>query len=261
MDHETLISRIEIAAELGVQSQTIAHWERPAGTPAEDEALPQALYCDRAEEKSRTRRASDENPAHGGRFGDDVRCLPSPRRHDRCAILVFMVPASRALREETAEHHAALDERVRVLLTGGEEGCRTFLFASRRVVVPWETELRKFAWPDDLEIERRLRKSAWLEEDLGATPAGQPLLARAAGAAAAWGALYVFEGSTRGAAMIRRMPGCGRFRYLEGYGAETQVMWERMRAGLDHAIGAVSSLDSCLLAAKGVFAQFEEALL
>jgi hypothetical protein len=28
MDHETLISRIEIAAELGVQSQTIAYWER-----------------------------------------------------------------------------------------------------------------------------------------------------------------------------------------------------------------------------------------
>jgi hypothetical protein len=33
MDHETLISRIEIAAELGVQSQTIAHWERAGWFP------------------------------------------------------------------------------------------------------------------------------------------------------------------------------------------------------------------------------------
>lgn len=33
MDHETLISRIEIAAELGVQSLTIAHWRGLAGFP------------------------------------------------------------------------------------------------------------------------------------------------------------------------------------------------------------------------------------
>jgi DNA-binding XRE family transcriptional regulator len=33
MDHEHLISRIEIAAELGVQPQTIAHWERAGWFP------------------------------------------------------------------------------------------------------------------------------------------------------------------------------------------------------------------------------------
>ena len=33
MDHETLISRIEIAGELGVQSLIIAHWERAGWFP------------------------------------------------------------------------------------------------------------------------------------------------------------------------------------------------------------------------------------
>lgn len=63
MDHETLISRIKIAAELGVHSQTIAHWEESGlVSPAEDEALPQAYLLRPRRGESRTRRASDESP-------------------------------------------------------------------------------------------------------------------------------------------------------------------------------------------------------
>lgn len=50
MDHETLISRIEIAAEFGVQSQTIAHWERAGWFPRPKMKLSlKRIYFDRAE--------------------------------------------------------------------------------------------------------------------------------------------------------------------------------------------------------------------
>jgi hypothetical protein len=62
MDHETLISRIEIAAELGVQSQTMRIGESRLVSSAEDEALPQAHLLRPRRGESRTRRASDENP-------------------------------------------------------------------------------------------------------------------------------------------------------------------------------------------------------
>jgi DNA-binding transcriptional MerR regulator len=50
MDHEKLISRIEIAAELGVQTQTIAHWERAGWFPRPKVTLSlKRIYYDRAE--------------------------------------------------------------------------------------------------------------------------------------------------------------------------------------------------------------------
>jgi predicted DNA-binding transcriptional regulator AlpA len=53
MDHENLISRIEIAAELGVQSQTIAHWERAGWFPRPKMKLSlKRIYYDRAEVKA-----------------------------------------------------------------------------------------------------------------------------------------------------------------------------------------------------------------
>ena len=53
MDHKTPISRIEIAAELGVQSQTIAHWEREGWFPRPKmQLLLKRIYYDRAEVKT-----------------------------------------------------------------------------------------------------------------------------------------------------------------------------------------------------------------
>lgn len=171
-----------------------------------------------------------------------------------------MATASRMLRERTSDEHARLDAQVRTILSSGEAGCRRFLSATRRVVVPWEDELRRFPWPDDLQIGQRLQKARWLDEDLAPAAEEAPMTASAANAAEAWGALYVFEGSTLGASVIRTLPGCDGFRYLRGYGSETPAMWARMRAGMDEAIRTPEALDGCTLSAKRVFTQFTEAL-
>jgi predicted DNA-binding transcriptional regulator AlpA len=50
MDHQNLISRLEIAADLGVQSQTIAHWERAGWFPRPKQKLSlKRIYYDREE--------------------------------------------------------------------------------------------------------------------------------------------------------------------------------------------------------------------
>jgi heme oxygenase len=170
---------------------------------------------------------------------------------------------SDALRNAVAGPHAVLDARVRTLLASAG-GCRAFLLASRTVVVPWEHELRRFDWPTDLRIDERLRKGDWLEQDFGPCNGfGSGIgttLAHADNQAEAWGALYVFEGSTLGATVIARIADGNDFRYLRGYGEETHTMWERLRLSLDQAVSGGAELESCVTAARRVFAQFEEAL-
>lgn len=53
MDHDNLISRIEIAAEIGVQPQTIKHWERAGWFPRPKKQLSlKRIYYDRDEVKA-----------------------------------------------------------------------------------------------------------------------------------------------------------------------------------------------------------------
>ena len=166
--------------------------------------------------------------------------------------------ASSTLRSSTADLHERVDARVRRFLANGVEGCRDFLRVSRDIVVPWEQELRRFSWPEELRVRDRLCKSDWLEEDVGPFQA-EGVFAHAASSAEAWGALYVFEGSTLGAAIIARLVG-GTFRYLEGYGAETEAMWSSMKVILDDAIRSEEDLVGSVTAARRVFAQFEKEL-
>jgi heme oxygenase len=168
------------------------------------------------------------------------------------------VKASSTLRSSTADLHERVDSRVRRFLANGVEGCRDFLRVSRDIVVPWEQELRRFSWPEELRVNDRLRKSEWLEEDVGPLQAAR-VSAHAANAAEAWGALYVFEGSTLGAAVMARLVG-STFRYLEGYGAETEAMWSSMKVILDDAIRSEEDLAGSVTAARRVFAQFEKEL-
>lgn len=173
--------------------------------------------------------------------------------------------ASAILRSSTADLHERVDVRVRRFLSSGVEGCRDFLRVSRDIVVPWEQELRRFSWPEELRVRDRLRKSEWLEEDVGPfaysqnTQAGR-ISAHAANAAEALGALYVFEGSTLGAAVIARLVEDATFRYLEGYGPETEAMWSSMKVILDDAIRSEEDLAGSVTAARRVFAQFEKEL-
>jgi heme oxygenase len=169
------------------------------------------------------------------------------------------VSASATLRSSTADLHERVNARVRRLLANGVEGCRDFLRVSRDIVVPWEQELRRFSWPEELRVRDRLRKSEWLEEDVGPFQSAR-VSAHAANAAEAWGALYVFEGSTLGAVVIATLVDDATFRYLQGYGAETEAMWSSMKVILDDAIRSEEDLAGSVTAARRVFAQFEKEL-
>ena len=154
---------------------------------------------------------------------------------------------------------------MRRFLENGAEGCRDFLRLSRDIVVPWEQELRRFSWPEELRVNDRLRKSEWLDEDVGPIVSSQfpqagRVSAHAANAAEAWGALYVFEGSTLGAVVMARLVEDATFRYLQGYGAETEAMWSSMKVILDDAIRSEEDLACSVTAARRVFAQFEKEL-
>ncbi len=169
------------------------------------------------------------------------------------------IQASTVLGASTADLHQRVDARVRGFLANGAEGCRDFLRLSQRIVVPWEQELRRFSWPEELRVQDRLCKSGWLEKDVGPFRTGG-VSAHASSAAEAWGALYVFEGSTLGAAVIAEVVSNATFRYLEGYGVETHAMWSSMKVLLDDAIRGEEDLAGSVTAARRVFAQFEEEL-
>ena len=63
MDHENLISRIEIAAELGVQPQTIKHWERAGWFPRPKKTLSlKRIYYDRDEVRRALEMRETGNP-------------------------------------------------------------------------------------------------------------------------------------------------------------------------------------------------------
>ena len=174
-------------------------------------------------------------------------------------VTLTAVQASSILRSSTADLHERVDSRVRRFLENGVEGCRDFLRVSRDIVVPWEQELRRFSWPEELRVKERLCKSDWLEEDVGPFQAGR-VSAHAANAAEAWGALYVFEGSTLGAVVMATLVEDATFRYLQGYGADTAAMWSSMKVILDDAIRSEEDLAGCVTGARRVFAQFEKEL-
>ena len=167
--------------------------------------------------------------------------------------------ASAVLRESTADEHACVDAGVSRLLTGGESGCRDFLHVAQRIVVPWENELRRFAWPAELDTQSRLCKSAWLEEDLGVLRV-PGVAVHAASLDEAWGAVYVFEGSTMGSMVMAKMFEGGSFRYLDGYGTRTHAMWSSMKQLLDGALITDAALADAVSAARQVFGQFEKEL-
>jgi heme oxygenase len=167
--------------------------------------------------------------------------------------------ASAVLRASTAEDHERVDASVSGYLDRGLAGCRGFLRVAQRIVVPWESELWRFVWPAELQARIRLGKSSWLEEDLGElrTPG---VTAHAATAGEAWGALYVFEGSTMGSMVMAKRFERGTFRYLDGYGAQTHAMWSSMKAMLDGELTEEAALAEAVRGARRVFAQFAEEL-
>lgn len=169
-----------------------------------------------------------------------------------------------ALRAATREHHRRVDRLIdlrrlrdrchygRVLqaldaFLGGWEAC-----AAGALPPAWH------AW-----LRQRSRRP-FLQQDLRALgvptllqPQPMPLLPNAA---AAWGSVYVMEGSALGGQVITRSladaglrPDCGAA-YFHGWGAATQPMWGEARALLERQLAAPESLEH---ACRGACATFD----
>jgi len=173
-----------------------------------------------------------------------------------------IVAASETLKRHTRPAHEALDASLGALIAADpDHGIEVLLRAALDVVPAWEARLRSVAWPSTLDAARRLRKTEWLEQDLGES-AGAAEAAAPLEPPEAWGALYVFEGSTLGSAVIRRISShrARHSRYLAGYGDETAAMWTRFKEHLDRAFSSRQDVTRAAAAARRVFSEFSAAV-
>jgi heme oxygenase len=170
--------------------------------------------------------------------------------------------ASEALKRHTRPAHEALDASLGALISAdADHGIEVLLRAALDVVPAWEARLRSVAWPSTLDAARRLGKTEWLDQDLGES-AGGAEGAEALEPPEAWGALYVFEGSTLGSAVIRRISShrARHSRYLAGYGDETAAMWTRFKEHLDRELSGQQDVTQAAAAARRIFSEFSAAV-
>lgn len=188
-------------------------------------------------------------------------------------------PVLQTLRAATAQAHRRL-ERVTGLTSPTLEraGYRHALACLLRVVEPLEAAVSDALPPRLQAFAASRRKAALLRADLiclaadrdpggsiGAAAARAPdpvRLPRLGGTAAAFGALYVLEGSMLGGMVIaphveRRLgvsPGACT-RYFRAYGEDAGRMWRAWREMLAREVAA-GDCDEAILAAVGAFEAF-----
>ena len=172
------------------------------------------------------------------------------------------MPASDILKRDTRHQHEALDATLGALIAADpDHGIDVLLHAALDVVPAWEARLRSVAWPPAFDAAPRLRKTEWLERDLGVS-AAETESADPLDPPEAWGALYVLEGSTLGAAVIRRMAArrARHSRYLAAYGDQTAPMWKTFKEHLDRSLLNKQDVTRAALAARRVFSEFAAAV-
>lgn len=152
------------------------------------------------------------------------------------------------LKEDTRVAHEALEARLLPFLEAitDADAYAHLLRAFYSFYGALETKIAAALPPDALPDLGARRKAGWLLEDLktlgdtnlpGALP--QRFLPTIDDEAAAWGALYVLEGSSLGGRLICRMiakqfPGAP-LRFFNGYGSDTGPLWVRFLAALEQA--------------------------
>jgi len=168
-----------------------------------------------------------------------------------------------ALRQATGPLHAELDAELPDARTHALEYHR-LLRTLGSVYLPFEAGIRGDAPLRSAigDLDRRLRGDA-LRSDLdtlGLTVPASPAL-RLDGLGEKLGALYVFEGSTLGGALVCRGvramgdPRClEATRFVSGYGAETGAMWKAFVAQLDGAGLDAEEIERACGAAVDAFA-------
>lgn len=168
-----------------------------------------------------------------------------------------------ALRQATRERHARIDRLVDVSRMGDRGRYGRILQAFHAFLGPWEQSVanalpaHRHAW-----LHQRSRRH-FLQQDLAAlalTPLdGSPAVPRLAGNAAAWGSLYVLEGSALGGQVITRAlagaglaPGRGSS-YFNGWGDDASAMWREFRTELRAELARPDCIAAACAAACATF--------
>ncbi|WP_374297661.1 biliverdin-producing heme oxygenase [Sphingomonas sp.] len=166
--------------------------------------------------------------------------------------------AALALRERTAAAHEAVDAAFAGYDLADAGAYRAFLIAHARALPAVEAWLgQRRGLPD-----WRPRAGA-LAEDLATLGVAMPaplLFALPDDEAAAWGALYVTEGSRLGGVMLARSVGEGLPTAYLSAGFEPGE-WRALRAALDAALVDGAALDRAVIAAEETFGLYRQALL
>ena len=163
--------------------------------------------------------------------------------------------AVRRIRAETAAAHDAVDAAYTRYDLADPTSYRAFLEAHARALPAVETALAAASLPAWRE------RTTALAADLAALGAAWPAplpLDPPASDAAAWGMLYVIEGSRLGGAMLERRVGEGLPRaYLAARHGSGE--WRALLAALDAAAVDEPWIDRAIAAARDVFALYGRA--
>lgn len=184
-------------------------------------------------------------------------------------------PVLLALRQSTAAAHRRIESVLPLSALADRQRLRHVLAALAGFHEQWEpAALRLLPAADAAWLHARSR-CAWLQQDLAALAAGQPPVADQPGpplqlvdAAAAWGSVYVMEGSTLGGQVIAHhlrdtlgLHADNGARYYAGHGARTASLWRDCLQRLDTALGDdPAALQRACSAAAGVFEQLTQRL-
>lgn len=168
-----------------------------------------------------------------------------------------------ALRRATRERHARIDRLMDLGRVHERGRYGRILQAFHAFLAPWEQSVanalpaHRHAW-----LHERSRRH-FLQEDLAILALSPlhdaPAVPRLAGNAAAWGSLYVIEGSALGGQSITRAlapagfaPGKGSS-YFNGWGEDTPGMWREFRAELRAELAAPACVAAACAAACATF--------
>jgi heme oxygenase len=169
-------------------------------------------------------------------------------------------PVHEALRAGTRASHERVDAVFGGFDLGNEADYRRFLRAHARAFLPVEAALEAAGIGRLVDDWPQRRRSALIVADL--TALGEPVPATTpmtiTGDAAAWGALYVLEGSRLGGAMLARRIGDGLPRGYLG-AAQSPGAWRKLLELLASSLYADDLIEAAVASAHAVFERFEAA--
>lgn len=190
--------------------------------------------------------------AHGSTLQTDVPSSPRPDASDPLA----------ALRRATRAHHARIDSLMDLRRMQDLRHYTRVLRAFDAFLLAWEPAAAAALGARWQPWLRARSRHPFLRQDLRhlGVPVAEPArMAPLLGPAAAWGSVYVMEGSALGGQFITRSlaqgglhPGRGAA-YFHGWGDATGAMWREAREVLASQLAAPPALAQACQAARATF--------